>query len=82
VTVGIREAIHQHAIVVEKVIGEHMLWCPQIVDVMDTVQTPYKRTFLRLNDGRECEVLTQIAENDGHVFTIQTRVSEWKRVVI
>ena len=77
--VTIREAIHQHSAVVEKVVGDHFLWCPVIMDIVNMVSGTVKCTMVRLNDDRQCNVVTNIRE-DGPVFRIQTEVSPWEKM--
>lgn len=48
---------NQHACMVDDLIVRHLLWTPEIahplVEAIGVI-----RTIIRLNDGRECEVLT------------------------
>lgn len=75
------QVIQQHMAVVEDVLSKHLLWCPRLADVQNTVVDACKKTIVRLNDGRECEVITKIneaEESESVQYMIETKVNRWQ----
>ena len=79
--ITIQEIMRQHSEVVENVLESHFLWCPCILDVVPLASLSSRRTVLRLNDGRECEVVTRLNREDGEdkrTLKIETEVGKWE----
>jgi hypothetical protein len=76
VTVTVQEAMGQHVTVVNKVVMEHVLWCPSVLDICPSVVGQVKQTFVQLNDGRQCSIVTQVSE-ESNIIRAETLVSDW-----
>jgi len=70
--------MQQHGAVVEDVLGRHLLWCPTIIDCLPIVWQPTKTTMLRLNDGRECQIVTRMEKHGEDLYRIETEVGKWR----
>ena len=75
----VKEAMGQHMAIVDRVVMEHVLWCPAVLDVCPSVVAQVKQTFVHLNDGRSCSVVTSVGEVTKGLFRAETLVSYWVR---
>jgi len=75
--VNVMEAMPQHVAIVDKVVMEHALWCPRVLDICTSVGRQTKQTFVQLNDGRQCAVVTSVSEQNK-IVRAETLVSDWE----
>lgn len=69
--VYIQRLQHQHAAMLDRMAAEHMLWCPEMLHPQIQAMG-VMHTILRLNDGRECHVITMSTNGE-------TVVTDWGR---
>lgn len=76
---AVREVMYQHMAIVDKIVMEHVLWCPAVLDICPSTASQVKQTFVQLSDGRQCSVVTSVSE-EARGIRAETLVSDWVRV--